>query len=389
MNPYNEVTSITWDPLYREAHKVLANGMAVSHTYDDGGRETLLAYYKVDGTPLSVYTATYDSVGNRLSVEELDGAEVTYGYDAADQLTSEERTGSNAYATDYTYDAAGNRLTKVEGSQTTTYEYDAANQLLVEAQPGGTRVTHTWDANGNQTSENPGGAVTTYEWDDENRLVSVTHPSRTVEQHAYRPDGLRRERSFPVNGIAEPVVLNEGEEDGQVGIAARKMNGTTSYYQVQVVLGSGADQPLSVSLDAGLFTITLGTDSSGNPDATKNTAALVAAALASHPEVSALASGDGSASLTAAEGPYSLGVLTHFLWDGVNVLEEADANLLPAAHYTDYPGQWGGLASMWRDEVKDLEQTLRRRLWSRLYFGSAGGEKSLPKHLAKRYRQWP
>ena len=176
------------------------------------------------------------------------------------------------------------------------------------------------------------------------------HPSGVVERHAYRPDGLRRERSFPVNGIAEPVVLNEGEEDGQVGITARKMAGTTSYYQVQVVLGSGADQPLSVSLDAGLFTITLGTDSSGNPDATKNTAALVAAALASHPEVSALASGDGSASLTAAEGPYSLGVLTHFLWDGVNVLEEADANLLPAAHYTDYPGEWGGLASMWRDE---------------------------------------
>ena len=238
----------------------------------------------------------------------------------------------------------------MEAAGTTTYEYDAANQLLLEAQPGGTRVTHTWDANGNQTSENPGGAVTTYEWDDENRLVSVTHPSRTVEQHAYRPDGLRRERSFPVNGIAEPVVLNEGEEDGQVGITARKMAGTTSYYQVQVVLGSGADQPLSVSLDAGLFTITLGTDGSGSPDNTKNTAALVAATLASHPEVSALANGDGSASLTAAEGPYSLGVLTHFVWDGQNVLEEADANLLPAAHYTDYPGQWGGLASMWRGD---------------------------------------
>jgi hypothetical protein len=45
---------------------------------------------------------------------------VTYVYDDAYQLTEETRTGSNAYASDYTYDDTGNRLTKVQNSVTET-----------------------------------------------------------------------------------------------------------------------------------------------------------------------------------------------------------------------------------------------------------------------------
>src|SRR5207245_1805264 len=43
VNPYSERTTIQWDALDREMHKVLANGMAISHTYDPAGRELLLA----------------------------------------------------------------------------------------------------------------------------------------------------------------------------------------------------------------------------------------------------------------------------------------------------------------------------------------------------------
>ena len=45
----------------------------------------------------ALYTATYDAAENRRSVLELDGARVTYGYDAADQLTAEQRSGTGAY----------------------------------------------------------------------------------------------------------------------------------------------------------------------------------------------------------------------------------------------------------------------------------------------------
>ncbi len=48
--------------------KTLANGMTASHLYDAAGRELVLQNRKADGEALAVYTATYDAVGNRLTV---------------------------------------------------------------------------------------------------------------------------------------------------------------------------------------------------------------------------------------------------------------------------------------------------------------------------------
>ena len=42
---------------------------------------------------------------------------------------------------------------------------------------------------------------------------------------------------------------------------------------------------------------------------------------------------------------------THFVWDGVNVLQEADAAYATAAQYTDNPGFWGRLASQRRSNA--------------------------------------
>jgi YD repeat-containing protein len=50
-----------------------------------------------------------------------------YTYDDAYQLTQETRTGTNAYSIAYTYDAAGNRLTKVQNSVTENYTYGDNN----------------------------------------------------------------------------------------------------------------------------------------------------------------------------------------------------------------------------------------------------------------------
>ncbi len=42
LNPYNEQTTMQWDCLDRESHRVLANGGIISHTFDPAGRETLI-----------------------------------------------------------------------------------------------------------------------------------------------------------------------------------------------------------------------------------------------------------------------------------------------------------------------------------------------------------
>lgn len=53
-----------------------------------------------------------------------------YAYAAAYQLTGEARTGTNAYSIGYTYDAAGNRLTKVQNSVTESCAFGGDNQRL-------------------------------------------------------------------------------------------------------------------------------------------------------------------------------------------------------------------------------------------------------------------
>src|SRR5262249_24988749 len=68
VNPVAEMTTVQWDALDRELHKVLGNGMTVSHTYDGAGRETLLENRKTDGTGLAIFTNSYDANSNRIAV---------------------------------------------------------------------------------------------------------------------------------------------------------------------------------------------------------------------------------------------------------------------------------------------------------------------------------
>ena len=104
--------------------------MAVSHTFDVAGRETLLGNYSPSGTSLAVFTNTYDGVGNRLSVLELDGSRVTYAYDPSYQLTNEQRSGRTPYNTTFSYDGMGNRLVQNNTGVLTTSTFNAANELL-------------------------------------------------------------------------------------------------------------------------------------------------------------------------------------------------------------------------------------------------------------------
>ena len=139
---------------------------------------------------LSVFTYSYDGAGNRTGVEEKSGDRVTWSYDAANQLTREQRSGA-AYDVTYSYDEAGNRKTKLEGGTTTSYSYDAANQLNVEYTPA-SRTTYSYDANGNTQVSNADDSLTTYSWDIENRMTKAELPAGTLNTISYDGDGKRR-----------------------------------------------------------------------------------------------------------------------------------------------------------------------------------------------------
>ena len=161
-------------------------------------------------TVLSAYDLALDKVGNPTRITTTKGepgqptvTEATaYTYDVANRLTAEcfgaqTCAGASAERTDYTYDLVGNRTTKklvAPGENTTTsYTYDAADQLTNE-QVTGTRSnqrTFAYDMEGNQvkagsdqytyaldhtlTSATVGGKTTNYTWDAVgNRIKAVT-----------------------------------------------------------------------------------------------------------------------------------------------------------------------------------------------------------------------
>ncbi len=101
---------MSYDPLDREQHRVLANGGTISHTWDAAGREILIENRNAAGAALFVATNTYSPVDNRLTVLETDGTRATFSYDASRQIVSEARGGTMAYARSYVWDPNGNRI---------------------------------------------------------------------------------------------------------------------------------------------------------------------------------------------------------------------------------------------------------------------------------------
>ena len=83
--------------------------------------------------------------------------------------------------------------------------------------------------------------------------------------------------------------------NGRVTIQVNAAGTAGNDYTVETVDGVGNDVPLSVAIVGSDITVTRGTDSGGSPDASKNTALLVARAInAAVPSVQAFWSGNGS-----------------------------------------------------------------------------------------------
>jgi YD repeat-containing protein len=182
------MTTISYDPLDREITKILANSQITSHIYDPAGRETALTNSLLStGAVLSAHTATYEPADNRLSVLETISTEgsfgLTYIYDPANQLLSEQRYGLRPYSNTFTYDPVGNQfLITAANGQSTTNTYNAANAVILSTPGagGGQPTRLAYDNAGNRMSQNVGGALTAFTWDYENRNTLLVSPLQSM-----------------------------------------------------------------------------------------------------------------------------------------------------------------------------------------------------------------
>jgi YD repeat-containing protein len=110
--------------------------MLTAATFDAAGRQSGVRH-TAGGTESQRFAYSYDNSGRRTSVVEADGDRVTWSSlrqaqgDRAGRVTREQRSGTNAYDTTYTYDAIGSQLTMVRGTAATTYTYNAGDQMAV------------------------------------------------------------------------------------------------------------------------------------------------------------------------------------------------------------------------------------------------------------------
>ncbi len=215
------VSDYNYDAAGRLTRTALPNGASIEQTYDQASRilsvinkasggDPFATFEYFDGAPSSPFYDDADNVTGVTHTTPQASMTTRYVYDKnpasplddLDRLLQEQTPQAT---TTYTYDAAGNRLSRTDAAGTTNYAYDAANQLL-SAGPGDQSVspgptTYTYDRNGNLRSKTtPGVGTTTFAWDHENRLAGITPPTGPAVTFAYDPVGrqvLRQEAGGP------------------------------------------------------------------------------------------------------------------------------------------------------------------------------------------------
>jgi RHS repeat-associated protein len=193
-----------------------------TYTYDADKSLTKTTYadqsftqtnYDAKGGALSSYSYSLGPAGNRLTVAELSGRTVAYGYDALYRLTSEtvtaDPTGHNGTAS-YTYDNVGNRTmlsSTLPPAGGASYSYDADDRL----------ASDSYDANGNTVLS--GGVSDSYDF--ENHLTQ--HGAVTI---VYDGDGNRVAET--VGGVTTQYLVDTQNPTGYAQVVDELQSGTVT-----------------------------------------------------------------------------------------------------------------------------------------------------------------
>ena len=200
------------------------NGLRTSYTYDERSQLTGMESVLKDGRILHKASYSYDNAGNRITRDEqytslqMRHDTTCYTYDSMGRLTKESLNGA---VTSYGYDLAGNRITKSTDGRTEKYFYNNRNQLT-ELHREKDVVRYSYDPAGNLTEENYHTADEAstkrlyYTYNVYNRNVSVTGDDFTQKNH-YDAEGYRdsiTEKDKVTNFVYQGgMLLHELDED--------------------------------------------------------------------------------------------------------------------------------------------------------------------------------
>jgi len=181
----SRVTSLTRPNGVTDAYSYNANGKLVSITSTLGGTTVQTLSQTLDSTGLvasrtdgsGTATFSHDANGRLVTVTGPGTTSQAYAYDSAGNRTSDPLSTSNVYdgaaelnssqSFTYTYDANGQRTSKVDRTSgaTTRYSYNGRKQLTSIQYPDGTSTSYTYDPLGRRLGVTAGGSTTGYVYD--------------------------------------------------------------------------------------------------------------------------------------------------------------------------------------------------------------------------------
>lgn len=146
----------------------------------------------------------------------------TYGYDYANRMLSEVRTGGSVgnFNNVYVYDKNGNRSSITRSGVLNTYSLNLLND---ELNSGDGFTLSSYDADGSPHSVVSGGVTKTFTYDRENRVLTLAYSSGGTNTFQYNGDGQRVEK-VDSSGTTRYVY------DGSTIIADTNSSGTIQNY---------------------------------------------------------------------------------------------------------------------------------------------------------------
>lgn len=214
-----------WDGEGKLTSLVRADGGSIKYAYNKLGLVTKINNLNSAGSVLSTYGYSYDKKGNPTSIIYNNRTSTSYKYDNRSQLVADD-------SAQYTYDLAGNRLSKVDSSGSTTYEYKASgdkNRLQKVSEPQGMETVYEYDGTGNITKKiDAQKGTTTYIYNNENKFSKALLPDGKTVEYQYDPtlglltcrteissDGAKKVTNFSYDGYR---LLSESDENGAITI---------------------------------------------------------------------------------------------------------------------------------------------------------------------------
>ncbi|MDB5337904.1 MAG: repeat-associated core domain protein, partial [Planctomycetaceae bacterium] len=197
------LATLGYDNVGRLNSETYGNGATTTYGFDANGQVGTIIHRNAGNTILARFDYVYDALGRPVKLTTLDG-ETDYVYDLASQLIEVDLPGGRVIK--YDYDAAGNRISVNDNGVITNYETNDLNQYSDSGD-----ATFTYDGAGNMLTRTDSTGLTTYAYDAANRLKTVTGPADTW---IYEYDALGNRVASTHNGQRTEYLIDPVGDSG-------------------------------------------------------------------------------------------------------------------------------------------------------------------------------